>query len=159
MPRLQQAGGPREASRATVTGAHAVTGPVRFVPLPKLADERGSLTVLEGQADVCFDIARLFYLYDVPGGAARGGHAHRRLEQFFVALSGSVRIVTDDGATRKRYLLDDPCLGLYVGPMIWVEVKDFSPGSVCLVLASLPYDESDYYRDYGEYAHQVRDLP
>jgi hypothetical protein len=108
---------------------------------------------MEGENEVQFAIKRVFFFYDVPSGATRGGHAHRTLQEFFLALSGSFSIMTDDGVTRSKHFLDNPSLGLHVGPMNWVELRDFSIGSICLVLASTQYDESDYYRDYGEFIH------
>ncbi|MDQ2810874.1 MAG: FdtA/QdtA family cupin domain-containing protein [Actinomycetota bacterium] len=124
---------------------------VRLISLPERLDDRGSLIVVEGGNEIQFAIKRAFFFYDVPGGATRGGHAHRTLQEFFLALSGSFIIVTDDGVNCSQHLLDNPSLGLYVGPMNWVELKNFSVGSVCLVLASTQYDETDYYREYGEF--------
>jgi hypothetical protein len=132
---------------------------VRLVTLPKLRDSRGSLTVIESGKDIWFAINRAFYLYDIPAGASRGAHAHRTLQEFLVALSGSFSIVTDDGTSRIRHILDHPDIGLYIGPMIWVELGDFSAGSVCLVLASLPYNASDYYHDYDKFLHDKLRLP
>jgi hypothetical protein len=129
--------------------AHASS--VRLVSLPERLDDRGSLIVIEGGSEIQFAIKRAFFFYDVPSGATRGGHAHRTLQEFFLALSGSFSIMTDDGVNRNRHLLDNPSLGLHVGPMNWVELRDFSVGSVCLVLASTQYDETDYYREYGEF--------
>ena len=123
----------------------------RFVDLPKISDLRGNLTFVEGGQHVPFDIARVYYLYDIPGGAERGGHAHKRLQQLIIAMSGSFDVVLDDGREKKRFHLDRPDTGLYLCPMIWRELDNFSPGSVCMVLASNRYDETDYYRDYGEY--------
>jgi dTDP-4-dehydrorhamnose 3,5-epimerase-like enzyme len=100
---------------------------------------------------VPFDIKRVYYLYDVPGGAERGGHAHKNLHQLIVAMSGSFDIVLDDGREKKRFHLNRSYYGLYVCPMIWREMDNFSSGSVCLVLASQLYDPDDYYRDYAEF--------
>ena len=123
----------------------------KIVDLPKISDPRGNLTFIEGQSHVPFDIQRVYYLYDVPGGAERGGHAHKGLHQFIVAMSGSFDVVLDDGKDKKRVHLNRSYNGLYVCPMIWRELDNFSSGAVCLVLASTRYDEADYYRDYAEF--------
>lgn len=122
-----------------------------IVDLPKIADPRGNLTFVEGGSHVPFDIQRVYYLYDVPGGAERGGHAHKGLQQLIVAMSGSFDVVLDDGREKKRYHLNRSYNGLYVCPMIWRELDNFSSGSVCMVLASNRFDEDDYYRDYDEF--------
>lgn len=122
-----------------------------MVYLPKITDPRGNLTFVEGRAHIPFDIQRVYYLYDVPGGAERGGHAHKGLQQLVIAMSGSFDVVLDDGREKKRYHLNRSYKGLYVCPMIWRELDNFSSGSVCMVLASNRYDEDDYYRDYGSY--------
>jgi dTDP-4-dehydrorhamnose 3,5-epimerase-like enzyme len=116
--------------------------------LPVVHDPQGNLTFVEAQRHAPFEIARVFYIYDVPGGATRGGHAHRELEQLMIAMSGSFDVVLDDGSDRKSLTLNRSYIGLYVPPMIWREMVNFSSGSVCMVLASKYYDESDYYRDY-----------
>lgn len=123
----------------------------RIIELPKIADPRGNLTFIEGQRHIPFDIRRVYYLYDVPGGAERGGHAHKELEQLIVAMSGSFDVILDDGTGKKRFHLNRSYYGLYVRSMIWRELDNFSSGSVCMVLASNLYAESDYYRDYHEY--------
>jgi dTDP-4-dehydrorhamnose 3,5-epimerase-like enzyme len=123
----------------------------KLIDLPKIADARGNLTFVEGGRHVPFDIKRVYYLYDVPGGADRGGHAHKGLHQLIVAMSGSFDVVLDDGRNKKRIHLNRSYYGLYICPMIWRELDNFSSGSVCLVLASNFYDESDYYRDYSEF--------
>ncbi len=123
----------------------------RIIDLPKIQDPRGNLTFVEGKSHVPFDIARVYYLYDVPGGAERGGHAHTALHQLIIAMSGSFDVVLDDGKEKVRYHLNRSYFGLYVCPMIWRELDNFSSGSVCMVLASNRYDESDYYRDYAEF--------
>ena len=128
----------------------------RIIDLPRIQDPRGNLSFVEGERHVPFDIARVYYLYDVPGGAERGGHAHKELHQFIIAMSGSFDVVLDDGSEKKRFHLSRSYYGLYIGPMIWRELDNFSSGSVCLVLASNRYDESDYYRDYGEYLAALR---
>ncbi len=123
----------------------------RIVDLPKITDPRGNLTFIEGNSHVPFDIKRVYYLYDVPGGAERGGHAHKDLQQLIIAMSGSFDVVLDDGREKKRFHLNRSYFGLYVCNMIWRELDNFSSGAVCLVLASNAYSESDYYRDYDEY--------
>src|ERR1700731_2069039 len=128
----------------------------KIIDLPRIADPRGNLTFVEGKRHVPFDLQRVYYLYDVPGGAERGGHAHRGLQQVFIALSGSFDVVLDDGQATRRYHLNRSYTGLYVAPMIWRVLDNFSSGSVCLVLASAPYDEADYYRDYQEFSQAVR---
>ena len=123
----------------------------KIIDLPKIHDPRGNLTFIEGGNHVPFDVRRVYYLYDVPGGAERGGHAHKALRQLIVAMSGSFDVVLDDGRGKKRYHLNRSYHGLYVCPMMWRELDNFSSGSVCMVLASNKYEEDDYYRDYGEY--------
>ena len=126
-------------------------GNCHIVELPKISDPRGNLTYIESGRHVPFDLARVYYLYDVPGGAERGGHAHKGLHQLIIAMSGSFDVVLDDGCEKKRVHLNRSNYGLYVCPMIWRELDNFSSGSVCMVLASNLYDEEDYYRDYDEY--------
>ena len=123
----------------------------KLIDLPKIADARCNLTFVEGGRHVPFDIKRIYYLYDVPGGAERGGHAHKDLHQLIIAMSGSFDIVLDDGRQKKRIHLNRSYYGLYVCPMMWREMDNFSSGAVCLVLASNLYDEVDYYRDYGDF--------
>lgn len=123
----------------------------QILELPKISDPRGNLTFIEQGRHIPFDINRVYYLYDVPGGAERGGHAHKGLHQFIVAMSGSFDVVIDDGTEKKRIHLNRSYNGLYICPMIWRELDNFSSGSVCMVLASNLYDEDDYYRDYDEY--------
>lgn len=122
-----------------------------IIQLPKIQDPRGNLTFIEGGNHIPFDILRVYYLYDVPGGSERGGHAHKELHQFIIAMSGSFDIVLDDGEKKKRIHLCRSYYGLYVPPMIWREIDNFSTSSVCMVLASNRYEESDYYRDYAEF--------
>ena len=121
------------------------------VDLPRITDPRGNLTSLEGGAQVPFDIARVYYLYDVPGGESRGGHAHRELQQLIVAAAGSFDVVVDDGTETARFHLNRSYHGLYVPRLTWRELGNFSSGSVCLVLASQVYSEDDYYRDYDKF--------
>jgi hypothetical protein len=123
----------------------------RILELPKIHEPRGNLTFVEGGRHLPFEIARVYYLYDVPGGAERGGHAHKGLHQLIIAMSGSFDVVLDDGVDKKRVHLNRSYQGLYVCPMIWRELDNFSSGSVCMVLASNRYDEADYFRDYGDY--------
>lgn len=121
----------------------------RMMELPRIQDPRGNLTFIEGQNHIPFNIQRVYYLYDVPGGAERGGHAHKGLEQLIIAMSGSFDVIIDDGKDKKRIHLNRSHNGLYICPMIWRELDNFSSGSVCMVLASNLYDEDDYYRDYA----------
>ena len=123
----------------------------RLISLPRVEDGRGNLTFIESGNHVSFDIARVYYLYDVPGGADRGGHAHKTLRQLLVALSGSFDVVVDQGRDRQRFHLNRAYTGLYIPPMTWREIDNFSGGSVCLALASAHFDEADYVRDYEEY--------
>lgn len=123
----------------------------RIVELPKISDPRGNLTFIEGRRHVPFDFQRMYYLYDVPGGAERGGHAHKALHQLIIAMSGSFDVLLDDGRNKKQFHLNRSYYGLYVCPLIWRELNNFSSGSVCVVLASNMYDEADYYRDYSEF--------
>lgn len=128
----------------------------RIIQLPKITDTRGNLTFIEAGNHIPFDIQRVYYLYDVPGGAERGGHAHKELSQLVVAMSGSFDVVLDDGHEKRRFHLNRSYYGLYVCPMIWRELDNFSSGSVCMVLASNRYDEADYYRDYDTYVGALR---
>ena len=127
-----------------------------IINLPKVHDPRGNLTFVESSRHIPFDIKRVFYLYDVPGGETRAGHANKNLQQFIVAISGSFDIVLDDGRTRKTIALNRSYYGLYIPGMVWREIENFSSGSVCLVLASDFYDAEDYYRDYDEFVKAVR---
>jgi hypothetical protein len=130
-------------------------GIVREIELPRVQDPRGDLTFVEGNNHVPFDIRRVYYLYNVPVDAERGGHAHKALEQVVFALSGSFRMKVDDGFEKREYWLRDPCRGLYISKLIWREMDCFSQGAVCMVLASQPYDESDYYRTREEFLAAV----
>jgi oxalate decarboxylase/phosphoglucose isomerase-like protein (cupin superfamily) len=123
----------------------------KLLELPVIQNPQGNLTFIEEQRHVPFPIARVYYLYDVPGGAMRGGHAHRGLEQLIVAISGSFDVILDDGSERRTVTLNRSRIGLYMPPMIWRELVNFSSGSVCMVLASAYYDEADYYREYDEF--------
>jgi hypothetical protein len=129
-----------------------------LLELPKITDPRGNLTFLEGQRHVPFHIQRVFYLYDVPTGESRGAHAHYQLHQFLVCLSGSFDVELDDGQRTRRVHLNRPWKGLHVPPMIWAAEINFDAGSVCVVLASMRYDESDYIRDRDRYLSEMERL-
>jgi dTDP-4-dehydrorhamnose 3,5-epimerase-like enzyme len=128
----------------------------KLIDLPKVTDPRGNLTFIEGGRHVPFEIKRVYYLYDVPGGAERGGHAHKDLYQLIVAMSGSFDIVLDDGYERQRFHLNRSYVGLYIPRMVWRELDNFSSGSVCMVLASNFYDEDDYYRDHVDFLIAIK---
>ena len=123
----------------------------QLVNLPKINDARGNLTFVESGHHIPFDIKRVYYLYDVPGGAERGGHGHKALHQLIIAMSGSFDIHLDDGFSKKTVHMNRSYNGLYLCPMIWREIDNFSSGAVCMVLASEYYDEEDYYRDYDQF--------
>lgn len=135
----------------TYSAATTSIADCRLIDLPKISDPRGNLTFVEGKKHVGFEISRVYYLYDVPGGAERGGHAHKELRQLIIAMSGSFDVVLDDGEAKKTIRLNRPYQGLYVCPYIWRELNNFSSGSVCAVLASSLYDESDYIRNYESF--------
>ena len=128
----------------------------RIINLPKIIDSRGNLTFIEERHHIPFKIKRVYYLYDVPGGETRGGHAHKNLEQFIIAASGSFDVILDDGNNRKKYALNRSYYGLYLPEMIWRELENFSSGSVCLVLASEYYEQDDYIRDYDIFKNSVK---
>lgn len=123
--------------------------------LERIARREGQITPVESGRDVPFDIARVYYLYDVPGGETRGGHAHRELQQLVVSVMGSFDVLLDDGDRKKIVTLNRAYNGLYIPRLIWRDLLNFSSGSVCLVLASLPYDEAEYIRNYDEFLHQA----
>lgn len=123
----------------------------RLVELPKIVDPRGNLTVAEQMRHVPFDIARVYWTYDIPGGERRGGHAHRTCEEVIIAVSGSFDVELYDGHQRQRFHLNHPYQGLYVGTGVWRTLEDFSSGAVCLVLASELFDEQEYIYDYDEF--------
>lgn len=115
------------------------------------SDRKGNLTVVENGVTLPFDVKRVYYLYDVPGGESRGSHAHRELEQLIVAASGSFKVILDDGKSKRSFFLNRPYQGVYVKPGLWRDLEDFSSGAVCMVLASELYDAADYIRDYQEF--------
>lgn len=127
----------------------------RIIELPKITDPRGNLTVAEAFTNVPFEIRRAYWVYDVPGGESRGGHAHKRLLQFVVAMSGSFTVTLDNGHEQKKYLLNHPWEGLLIETETWRTLDDFSSGAVCLVLASEPFEEDDYIYDYDEFLKYI----
>lgn len=127
-----------------------------LIELPKHIDPRGNLTVAESMKNVPFDINRTYWVYDVPGGESRGGHAHKVCLEFIIALSGSFTVTLDDGTERRSFHLNHPYQGLLIETGIWRTLDDFSSGAVCLVLASELYDEEDYIRDYDEFLEYVK---
>jgi len=122
-----------------------------IIKLPKIENRAGNISPIQGSLDIPFDIKRVYYLYDIPVGSERGGHAHKELQQLIMAASGSFDVVMNDGKDEKIFSLNRPSYGLYVPQMMWRELINFSGGAISLVLASLPYDESDYYRDYDKF--------
>ncbi len=128
----------------------------RIIQLPKVEDVRGNLTFIEANRHVPFEIKRVYYLYDVPGGESRGGHAHKQLQQFIIAATGSFDVILDGGSSQERYNLNRSYYGLYIPPMVWRELDNFSSGSVCLVLVSDYFDEEDYIREHDVFRKHVR---
>jgi hypothetical protein len=122
-----------------------------LLPLSKIHNRAGNITIVEGRQNVPFDVRRIYYLYDIPGGEERGGHAHKVLKQMIVAASGSFKVILDDGQSKKTITLNRPDYGLLIVPGTWRELFEFSSGAICLVLASECYDEVDYIRDYSEF--------
>lgn len=122
-----------------------------LIQLPKIEDHRGNLTFIESNRQIPFDIKRVYYLYDVPGGAARAAHGHKALHQLMVSMSGSFDVTLDDGFNKKTFHLNRSYVGLYIPPMIWRDLDNFSSGAVCMVLASECYDEEDYFRSYVDF--------
>lgn len=128
----------------------------RLIELPRIQNPSGNLTFVEQTRHIPFEIKRIYYLYDVPGGEIRGAHAHKNLQQLFIAASGSFDLVLDDGNNKQRYHLNRSYYGIYLPTMIWRVLDNFSSGSVCVVLASEYYEENDYIRDYDEFLSSVR---
>ena len=131
----------------------------RIIELPRVIDQRGNLTFIESAKHVPFEVKRVYYLYDVPGGESRGGHAHHKLEQFIIAASGSFTVELHDGYASKSVFLNRSYYGLFIPRMCWRVLEDFSSGSVCLVLASEPYEAEDYLRDFDEFVALARQSP
>jgi hypothetical protein len=129
---------------------------VNLINLPKIPDARGSLSFIEAKNHIPFEIQRVFYLYDVPGGESRAGHALRSCHQLIIAISGSFDVVVDDGKDKFRYNLNRSYFGLHVPPRVWRVLDNFSSGAVCLVLASEPYDEQGYFRDYQDFISTLK---
>jgi dTDP-4-dehydrorhamnose 3,5-epimerase-like enzyme len=129
----------------------------RIIELPKINDQRGNLTFIESGRHIPFDIKRTYYLYDVPGGAARAAHGHRSLHQFMISMSGSFDVTLDDGHEKQVFHLNRSYYGLYIPPMIWRDLDNFSSGAVCMALASDFYDESDYFRNYADFLNAVKE--
>lgn len=130
----------------------------RIIDLPKIHDPRGNLTFIENSSQIPFDIRRVYYMYDVPGGSERGSHAHKHLHQFIVAMSGSFDVELDDGRAKKRFHLNRSHYGLYVCPLMWRLLDNFSSGAVCLVLVSDLYSEKDYIRDYDAFLAAAKEV-
>ena len=129
----------------------------RLVELPKIHDHRGNLTFIEGGGrHVPFDIKRVYYLYDVPGGASRAAHGHKKLHQLMIAMSGSFDVTLDDGREKRKFHLNRSYNGLYIAPMMWRDLDNFSSNSVCMVLASDYFDEGDYFRNYDDFLRAAR---
>lgn len=126
------------------------------VELPKIQDPRGNLSFVQSWDQIPFGISRVYFLYDVPGGSERGGHAHKTLHQLIVPVSGSFEVVLQDGTSKKVFNLNAPFRGLYVAPMVWHDLINFSSGAVCLVFASEKFDEADYIRDFSEFSRAVQ---
>ena len=129
----------------------------KIIELPKITDPRGNLTVAEQLKDVPFEIRRAYWVYDVPGGESRGGHAHKRLRQLVIALSGSFHVTLDNGHELETILLNHPWQGLIIETGIWRTLDDFSSGAVCLVLASEVFEEDDYIYDYDEFIAYIKE--
>tara|TARA_B110000259_G_C13972749_1_gene385408 strand:+ start:886 stop:1296 length:411 start_codon:yes stop_codon:yes gene_type:complete len=122
-----------------------------ILELPRIKNRSGNITVIENNKEIPFDVKRIFYLYDIPGGESRGAHAHKECHQFLVSASGSFEVQLDDGKVKKTVMLNQPYMGLHIPPGIWASEVNFSSGAICLVLASSMYDESDYLREYTEF--------
>jgi len=130
----------------------------KIIELPKISERKGAITPIYAGVQVPFDIQRVFYLYDVPGGEGRGAHAHKALHQFIVSVMGAFDVVMDDGQETRRVRLDRAYYGIHIPPMIWAHEENFSSGGICLVLASMTYEESDYIRDYNDFLRERQKL-
>jgi hypothetical protein len=128
----------------------------RIIELPRINDPRGNLTFVESGRHVPFELKRIFYLYDVPGGAARAGHALKTCKQFLIANSGSFDVIVDDGTNKERFQLNRSHYGLYIPPLVWREIENFSSNSICMALASEFFAEDDYYREYSDFMAAIR---
>lgn len=124
-----------------------------IIHLPRIVDRAGNLTPVHNSVEVPFDMSRVFYIYDIPGGESRGAHAHRECHQLLIAASGAFEVLLNDGRAQRQVMLNRPYFGLHIPPGIWASEMNFSSGSICLVLASHPYQESDYIRHYQDYLH------
>lgn len=124
-----------------------------LIYLPKMGDRNGNITFVNNKSEIPFDVKRVFYLYDVPGGEDRGAHAHKSCHQFLIAASGAFEVLLNDGSVQRQVQLNRPYIGLHIPPGIWASEVNFSSGSICLVLASHLYNEGDYVREYEEYVH------
>ena len=127
-----------------------------IIQLPKIDDDRGNLSFIEENNHIPFSIERVYWIYDVPGGATRGGHAYKELQEFVVALSGSFDVVLDDGKEKKRYSLNRSYYGVYIPKMMWRQLENFSTNALCMVLASAKYDKNDYIRNYEKFLSYVK---
>lgn len=127
-----------------------------LIHLNKIGDRKGNITAVNNGKEIPFEIKRVFYLYDIPGGESRGAHAHKECHQFLVAASGSFEVLLDDGNTKRQVLLNRPDIGLHIPPGIWASEINFSSGSICLVLASHEYDELDYIRNYSNFLNEIK---
>jgi hypothetical protein len=128
------------------------------IEFPKIHDPRGNLTFIENNRHVPFEIKRVYYLYDIPGGEARAGHAHKSLHQALIAIAGSFDVLLDDGKDAKQVRLDRPFFGLYIPPLTWRVLENFSSGSVCLSIVSDYFDEADYYREYTDFINAITEM-
>jgi dTDP-4-dehydrorhamnose 3,5-epimerase-like enzyme len=128
----------------------------KIIELPKITDAMGNLTFIEGMSQIPFQIKRTYYMYDIPGGSVRGSHAHKELHQLVIAMSGSFDVLLFDGYAEKRFHLNRSYFGLYISPLMWRTLDNFSSGAVCMVLASAHYDEKDYIRDYDIFLKIVK---
>lgn len=129
----------------------------KLIQIDQIGDRRGHISVIENNREIPFEVKRVYYLYDVPSGEARGGHAHKELQQLIIAVSGSFDIVVNDGNKKETFSLNRPNKGLYFPAGLWREINNFSSGAICLVLASHPYDETDYIRDYEDFLSYKND--